>query len=46
MIGDINVRIIKRKDWPIDMAERTKTLGQFNSFVICLINPRLTKLFL
>ena len=23
MIGDINVCIIKSKDWPIDMAERT-----------------------
>ena len=26
MIGDINVCIIKSKDWPIDMAERTTTL--------------------
>ena len=29
MIGDINVCIIKSKDWPIDMAERTTTLPGF-----------------
>ena len=34
MIGDINVCIIKSKDWPIDMAERTTTLFIINSLLV------------